>query len=84
MSVLKAIKENKVYTVNTSEEVKAYKAKGFDIYEDGKLKERGTGKSVPSDKYEALEKENVKLKAENTKLKKENTELKSAETKTDK
>ena len=57
MSVLKAIKENKVYTVNTSEEVKAYKAKGFDIYEDGKLKERGTGKSVPSDKYEALEKE---------------------------
>lgn len=77
MSVLKAIKENKVYTVNTSEEVKAYKAKGFDIYEDGKLKERGTGKSVPSDKYEALEKENAKLKAENTKLK-------TAETKTDK
>ena len=78
MSVLKAIKENKVYTVNTSEEVKAYKAKGFDIYEDGKLKERGTGKSVPSDKYEALEKEisDANEKYQTIKKELENHELK--------
>lgn len=84
MSVLKAIKENKVYTVNTPEEAKAYRAKGFDIYEDGKLKERGIGKTVSNEEYEAVKKENSKLKAENTKLKKENTELKSSESKSEK
>ncbi len=67
---MKAIKGNKVYTVNTSEEAKAYQAQGFDIYDDnGKIKEHALGKTVSLEKYEALEKENVKLKAENKKLK---------------
>ncbi len=69
---MKAIKENKVYTITTAEEAKAYRARGFDIYDDkGKLKESGTGKSVSLEKYEALEKENAKLKKELAKLKEE-------------
>ncbi len=72
---MKAIKGNKVYVVNTTEEAKAYKAKGFDIYDDsGKIKEYGVGKTVSLEKFEALEKENAKLKAENKKLKAEQKE----------
>lgn len=67
---MKAIKDNKVYTINTDVEAKFYKAKGFDIYDDkGKLKESGTGKSVSIEKFESLEKENAKLKKELAKLK---------------
>lgn len=67
---MKAIKGNKVYKISTDEEAKAYKAQGFDIYDDnGKIKEHGLGKTVSLEKYEALEKENAKLKAENKKLK---------------
>ncbi len=67
---MKAIKGNKAYKINTDEEVKAYKSQGFDIYDDnGKIKEHGLGKTVSLEKYEALEKENAKLKAENKKLK---------------
>lgn len=69
---MKAIKGNKAYTVNTTEEAKAYKAQGFDIYDDnGKIKEHAIGKTVPLESYEALAKENEKLKAENKKLKAE-------------
>lgn len=67
---MRAIKGNKAYTVNTTEEAKAYKAQGFDIYDDnGKIKEHAIGKTVPLESYEALAKENEKLKAENKKLK---------------
>jgi hypothetical protein len=67
---MKAIKENKSYSVNTDAEAKIYKAKGYDIYDDkGKLKEKGIGSAVPPEKYEALEKENAKLKKEIEKLK---------------
>lgn len=67
---MKAIKGNKAYTVNTTEEAKVYKAQGFDIYDDnGKIKEHAIGKTVPLESYEALAKENENLKAENKKLK---------------
>lgn len=67
---MKAIKGNKAYVINTAEEAKAYKAQGFDIYDDnGKIKEHALGKTVSLEKYEALESENAKLKAENKKLK---------------
>lgn len=67
---MKAIKGNKAYVINTAEEAKAYKAQGFDIYDDnGKIKEHALGKTVPLESYEALAKENEKLKAENKKLK---------------
>lgn len=72
---MKAIKGNKAYKVNTDEEAKAYKAQGFDIYDDnGKIKEHAIGKTVPLESYEALAKENEKLKAENKKLKAEQKE----------
>lgn len=72
---MKAIKGNKAYTVNTTEEAKAYKAQGFDIYDDnGKIKEHAIGKMVPLESYEALAKENEKLKAENKKLKSDQKE----------
>lgn len=67
---MKAIKGNKAYTVNTAEEAKAFRAQGFDIYDDnGKIKEHAFGKTVSLEKYKALEKENEKLKTENKKLK---------------
>lgn len=67
---MKAIKGNKAYSVNTDEEAKVYKAQGFDIYDDnGKIKEHGAGETVSLEKYEALEKENIKLKSEIKKLK---------------
>ena len=67
---MKAIRENKAYSVSTAEEAKVYKTKGYDIYDDkGKLKEKGIGSSVSPEKYEALEKENAKLKKEIEKLK---------------
>ncbi|HBM99592.1 MAG TPA: hypothetical protein DD413_09225 [Ruminococcus sp.] len=72
---MKAIKGNKAYTVNTTEEAKVYKAQGFDIYDDnGKIKEHAIGKTVPLESYEALAKENEKLKAENKKLKSDQKE----------
>lgn len=71
---MKAIKNNKVYTVNEAE-AKVYKAQGFDIYDDkGKIKEYGVGKKVSLEDYEALKSENEKLKAENKKLKANNKE----------
>lgn len=71
---MKAIKENKVYAVASDEEAKVYKARGFDIYgDDGKLKEHGTGKTVSLEKYEALQKENSKLKGKIKNLEKGNS-----------
>lgn len=70
---MKAIKENKVYKVSTDEEAKIYKAKGFDILDDnGKVKEYGSGKTVSLDKFNEIEKENLKLQKEIAKLKKSN------------
>lgn len=67
---MKAIKGNKSYTVNTEAEANAYVAQGYDVYEDnGTLKEYGVGKTVPLEKFSAVEKENAKLKAELKKLK---------------
>ncbi len=77
---MKAIKENKVYAVADETDVKAYKARGFDIYDDnGKLKESGIGKAVTFEKYEALQKECEKLRKEVTKLKKKEEKSKEDE-----
>ena len=71
---MKAIKANKVYSV-TSEEAKAFKAQGFDIFDEkGKLVEHGSGSSVSLEEYEALKAENQKLKADIKKLKASQTE----------
>ena len=74
---MKAVKGNKVYTVD---EVTAetYKFQGFDIYDDeGKLVAYGTGKTVSYEAYAELEKENAELEKENAELEKENAELRA-------
>ena len=69
---MRAIKENREYTLVDKAQAEVYKARGFDIYDDsGKLIAYGAGKNVPLERYAALEEENKKLVAENKKLKKE-------------
>lgn len=66
---MKAIKENKTYTVDdTSKD--AYLAQGFDIYGDnGELIERSLSSAVSRREYDKLLDEYNKLAAENKKLK---------------
>ena len=74
---LRAVKDNREYTLTTEAEKKAYKARGFDIYgEDGKLLEYGAGKKVALEEYVAVKKERDDLVAENKKLTDENKKLK--------
>jgi len=66
---MRAVKGNREYTI-TADAVAASAKRGFDVYDDrGKLVERAQGKAVPWVQYEALLKENSKLKAELDKLK---------------
>ena len=59
---MKAVKENKVYTIDESQR-KAYAAQGYDITDDrGKIIEYAVGKTVPYAKYAALLEENKRLK----------------------
>lgn len=61
---MKAIKDNKVYTVD-EKSAKGYLARGFDIFgDDGKLIERSPSSTVSRKEYdELLEKYNALLKA---------------------
>lgn len=70
-TVIKAIKGNRAYTINSEQEKKIYKAQGFDIYENGKLVEQGAGKSVSLEEFNKLKAENETLKKKNSELKKE-------------
>jgi cell division protein FtsB len=62
-----AEKGNKVYSIDESMKAR-YLSDGFDIYEDGKILEYGTGKTVEYKEY-------VKLMEENEALKKKIAEL---------
>ncbi|EPB8178457.1 hypothetical protein ACRTAO_001118 [Clostridium perfringens] len=74
---MKAIKENKVYTITESEQ-NFYKQQGYDIVNDeGEVIERGAGKSISYEEYLKLKDENYTLKQENEKLKEENKKLKA-------
>lgn len=66
---MKAIKENKTYTVDeTSKD--AYLAQGFDIYGDnGELIERSTSSTVSRREYDELPDKYNKVVSENKKLK---------------
>lgn len=67
---MKAVKENKVYTVDEVSKAE-YLAQGFDIVDDdGNVIETSAKKTVPYTVYENVVAENKKLKAENSKLKK--------------
>lgn len=82
---MKAIRKNKVYTINETEK-SYYIAQGYDILDDeGEIISYGAVKSVSYEEYrkvkdrlDLLELENEKLKEENKKLKAENKELKKS------
>lgn len=64
---MKAIKGNKVYTVDETSK-KAYLSQGYDIVDDnGKLLQKSPSATVPYSEYAALKAENEKLKADKTK-----------------
>ena len=64
---MKAIKGNKVYTVDETSK-KAYLSQGYDIVDDnGKLLEKSPSATVSYSDYAALKAENEKLKADKTK-----------------
>lgn len=67
---MKAVKNNKVYTIDeTSKE--SYLAQGYDIVdESGKVIERSPQSTVKYSEYEKVIAENKKLKAQVAKLKK--------------
>jgi hypothetical protein len=59
---MKAIKENRQYTI-TELDAKSFQKEGYDIYDDkGKLVMYGAGKTVPYEKYVKLLEENEALK----------------------
>ena len=61
---MKAVKENKEYTIEESQQG-FYLAQGFDIYgDDGELLETAHGKTVPYDEYAALQAKLEELEAE--------------------
>ncbi len=66
---MEARKLNKVYQID-AREAQAWADDGYDIYDRGKLKARGSGYTVPMADYEKLKAENARLKAEIAKLKK--------------
>lgn len=58
---MKALKDNKVYTISEKEKAH-YIALGFDIQDDeGKVIAHGQGKTVPYEQYAELEAEHEKL-----------------------
>lgn len=60
---MQAKKKNKVYTIAEADKAR-YAKDGFDIYDDsGALISVGAGKTVPLEKYLALEKKLQELKA---------------------
>ena len=61
---MRAVKENKEYTIEESQQG-FYLAQGFDIYgDDGELLEAAPGKTVSYDEYAALQKKLEDLEAE--------------------
>lgn len=61
---MKAVKENKVYTITETDQ-KHYEDQGFDIYSDDgqELIAYGRGKTVPYGDYQVLKEENEALKS---------------------
>lgn len=60
---MKAVKNNRVYTINETQR-KSYAAQGFDIIDDdGEVLEHAVGKTVSYERYAALTAENAQLRA---------------------
>jgi len=68
---LKAVKGNKIYTIDETQK-NFYIKSGFDIKDDdGKIINYGAGKTISYDKFKEIEDKNSKLEKENKKLKEE-------------
>lgn len=64
---MKAVKENKVYTITNEQEAELYRLKGFDIVDDdGNIEKYGAGKTVPYEKYKQAIDELEQIKAKKT------------------
>lgn len=73
---MKAIKDNKVYTVDETSKSE-YLARGYDIYsDDGKLIESSASSTVSRKAYDELAARNAELERELTKLRSGQTETK--------
>ena len=73
---MKAIKENREYTI-TPDVKQSFIKEGYDIIDDdGNITDYGAGKTVPFQRYIDLVEKYTKLDAETTKLRKELAELK--------
>lgn len=73
---MKAVKANKVYTIDETAK-SSYLSQGYDIAdENGKVIERSPQSTVKYSEYEKVLAENKKLKTEIAKLKKEEKEEK--------
>lgn len=60
--MLKAVKENKVYSILEADKDR-YRNDGYDIYEDDKLVEYSAKKTVPYEEYKKVKDELDELKA---------------------
>ena len=80
MKDLKAVKDNREYTLSSEEEKTAYRARGFDIVDpsSGKVVEHGAGKKVALEEFLTVRDERDKLAAENKELKNEIKTLKKS------
>lgn len=74
---MRAVKNNKEYSIDESQK-KAYQDAGFDIYdEDGELVAFGQGKTIPYEVYQQAKAEAEMLLRENKGLSMENEELRA-------
>ena len=67
---MKAVRENKVYRIETESQKQRYLKEGFDIYDDeGKILEHSPKKKIAYGEYAKLQEENKALLAELAALK---------------
>ena len=76
---MKAVKNNREYTI-TEAEKDFYQKQGFDIIgDDGKVVQYGAGKTVPYDQYKKVVDELESLKAKKKSSKKDDTDFSKEE-----
>lgn len=78
---MKAVKENKVYTIDKEADKERYLKEGYDIYDDvGTILEYSPLKKIAYGEYAKVVDENKKLQLENVKLAEQLAEIKDKKT----
>lgn len=78
---MKAVKENKVYTIDKEADKERYLKEGYDIYDDaGTILEYSPLKKIVYGEYAKVVDENKKLQLENVKLAEQLAEIKDKKT----